>query len=221
MYQCVLFDLDGTLADSSQGIIHGYQYAFRKLAKKFPGNSLVQKAIGAPLPFALEKILGIRKEEIPSAIQFYRAYYQKTGKKEVRLYPGIEKCLNKLKSSELFLAVATLKREDFAIEILKELKIAHYFDFICGMDEKDRLTKKDLIWMCLDRFGCSFQEAVLVGDSSYDAKGAALAGIAFLPVTYGFGYHTPKGLPIPPFLGWAESPDQIADLILQEQSLSP
>lgn len=217
MYRCVIFDLDGTLIDSSQGIIHGYQYSLDKLGKVFPGTEFVQSVIGAPLPHVFKTLLGTDNEHIQTAIDYYRNYYQKKGKKEICLYPGIEQCLENLKSSQLFLGVATLKREDFAVEILKSLNISHYFDLICGMDQKDCLTKKDLIWMCLDRFSCSFEEAVLVGDSTYDAQAAASAGINFLPVTYGFGYRSPKDVEKNYVLGHAEFPCQISELILRNQ----
>lgn len=216
MYRCVIFDLDGTLIDSGRGIIHGYQYSYKKLGKIFPGTEFIQKAVGAPLPYVFENILGLDKKELQTAIWHYRNYYQQKGKKEVCLYPGVNQCLQKLKENQLFLSVATLKREDFAVEILRSLNILHYFDLICGMDQNDSLTKKDLIWMCLDRFNCSFAEAVLVGDSTYDAQGAALAGIDFLPVTYGFGYRSPKDLEQEYALGAADSPLQIAEVILRK-----
>lgn len=214
MYRCVIFDLDGTLIDSSKGIIHGYQYSLKKLGKNFPGTESVQSMIGAPLPYVFEKILGLDKNELHSAVLYYRNYYQQKGKKEVCLYPGIEQCLQSLTSCQLFLGVATLKREDFALEILHSLRISHYFNLICGMDTNDSLTKKDLIWMCLDRFGCSFEEAVLVGDTSYDAQGAALAGIDFLPVIYGFGYRCADDLKKENIFKYASSPHQIVPLLL-------
>lgn len=218
MYRCVIFDLDGTLVDSSQGIIHGYQYSLGKLGKVIPSTEFIRSVIGAPLPYVFKTLLGADKKQIQTAIDYYRNYYQKKGKNEICLYPGIEQCLQSLKSSQLFLGVASLKREDFAVETLKSLNISHYFDLICGMDHEDRLTKKDLIWICMDRFGCSFEEAVLVGDSTYDAHGAASAGISFLPVTYGFGYRSPKDLEKDYALSYAEFPCQIAELILRNQS---
>lgn len=216
MYRCVIFDLDGTLADSGQGIVHGYQYSLEKLGKNFPGTEFVQSVIGAPLPYVFEKIFGLEKAELQTAIFHYRYYYQHKGKEEVSLYPGIRQCLQILQDNHLFLSVATLKREDFAMEILHALDISNYFDLICGMDPKDSLTKKDMVWMCLDRFGCSFSEAVLVGDSSYDAQAAVQAGIDFIPVTYGFGYRSPKDLEQEYALCAADSPFQIAEVILRK-----
>lgn len=214
MYRCVIFDLDGTLIDSSKGIIHGYKYSLKKIGKLFPGTEYVQRMIGAPLSYVFEKEFGLNNEELQTAIFYYRNYYQQKGKKEVHLYPGIAQCLQRLKSSDLFLSVATLKREDFALEILRSLRISHYFNLICGTDTNDSLTKKDMIWMCLDRFGCLFEDAILVGDSCYDAQGAALAGIDFLPVTYGFGYRSAEDLKSKNIFKYADSPCQISELIL-------
>ena len=74
MYNCVLFDMDGTLINSYAGIFHGYQRAFAQLGEKFPGEDLVRRAIGAPLPEVFERLCGFRPEQTRMAVRYYRQY---------------------------------------------------------------------------------------------------------------------------------------------------
>ena len=95
-----------------------------------------------------------------------------------------------MRNAGAFIAIATLKREDFAIRIMTEMGVAHLFDIIYGVDTADKLKKHDLIRMCLERSGCPPEQAVLVGDSRSDADGAARAGVGLIGVTYGYGFQT-------------------------------
>ena len=185
MYSCVLFDMDGTLINSYAGIFHGYQRAFAQLGEKFPGEDLVRRAIGAPLPEVFERLCGFRPEQTRMAVRYYRQYYDEKGKHEAFAYAGIADTLSRLKAAGYFLGTATLKKEAFALEMLEELELLPYFDAVCGADADGRLAKADLIQMGMDRAGARPQQTVLVGDSLYDAKGARQAGVAFLAVTYG------------------------------------
>ena len=127
-------------------------------------------------------------EETAEAVRTYRMYYDKTGKYEAVVYAGMEEALRTLKAAGLSLGVATLKNGAFARDILRRFSLSPYFDVIHGMDGRDTLTKADLIRRCMGDIGAASAETVLVGDSSYDAEGAKAAGVAFLAVTYGFGF---------------------------------
>lgn len=214
MYKCVLFDMDGTLADTYKGIYHSYRYAFSCLGKAFGGASFVKNAIGMPLPDAFRRLAGTGEQETALGVFKYREYYAKKGKDMTDAYPGIRDCLERLREEGFFLCVATLKKEDFAVEILKNLKLLHYFDLVCGMDERDSLRKRDLIWKCMEHFHSMFRETILVGDSPFDLDEAEKAGIDFLGVTYGFGFQE-KDRGTRFLCPMAESPEKIADHIIQ------
>ncbi|MFR9113018.1 MAG: HAD hydrolase-like protein [Acutalibacteraceae bacterium] len=188
MYRCVLFDMDGTLIDSYTGIFHAYQWAVQQSGIGFPGDALVRQAIGAPLPYAFETLCGMDSDTTKQAVQQYREYYARKGWHEVSVYPGIEAALKQLKRLGCFIGTATLKREHFAKRILKEQGLISYFDLVSGMDENDTLTKVDLIRCCMRTAKVSRKETILVGDSMFDAASAQEAGVAFLAVTYGFGF---------------------------------
>lgn len=192
MYQCVLFDMDGTLVDSYRGIFHAYEWAFRKMKMKFPGDAFVRKAIGSTPLDAFERLCEMPPQKIQTAAEYYREYYSTRGKKEAKLYPGIPRLLERLRDAGCFLGTATLKRELFAREMLENFSIAGYFHTVCGMDERNTKRKADLIQEGRKLAGASKENTLLVGDSLQDALGAEEAGISFLAVTYGFGFQKGK-----------------------------
>ncbi len=188
MYRCVLFDLDGTLANTYKGICSSYQYAFRKMGLSFPSNTFVKEAIGAPLLSVFRERFSLTEEEALEAVAFYREYYASKGKYEATVYEGMKETLTKLKEKGLLTGVATLKRHEFAEEMLEALGLSQYFDIVCGIDDRDRLSKADLLKKCTDYLKVGADQAILVGDSFYDFEGARKANMDFMAVTYGFGY---------------------------------
>lgn len=207
MYPVILFDLDGTLADTYPGICQSYRYAFWRLRLPFPGEDFVREAVGAPLPEVFHVRYGLTEDQSLQAVAYYRTYYDRRGKNRARAYPGVKEMLEELRGRGSRLGVATLKSRVFAGEILEKLGLLGYFDALAGMDQADTLTKADLIWLCLEKLGASPEEALLVGDSLYDEKGAWEAGTWFLPVTYGYGFCPAPGLRA------ASSPKQVAEFI--------
>ena len=213
MYKCVIFDMDGTLVDSYEGIFNAYRWTMEQMRLPFTGDRLVRKAIGAPLPYVFERLCGMENEQVQQAVGYYRAYYGDKGKQECRVYEGMEETLKELKKAGCFLGVATLKKEGFAKEILETCGLLPYFDAVCGMDDADRLTKAELIERCRQAAGTSREETVLVGDSEFDALGAEQAGVAFLAVTYGFGFREPGSLETHCVLMRAENAREIAEKV--------
>ena len=192
MYKCILFDMDGTLVNSFEGIRHAYQAAFAAVSKPVPGEAFVRNVIGAPLPQAFAGLAKLTIQETKRAVRAYREYYQSKGKYEVYVYPEVSETLRLLKEKGGFLAVATLKRESFALEMLEHLGLLHCMDAVCGADEDDSFTKADLIYMGMKKAGAGGKETLLVGDTHYDARGARETGVDFLAVTYGFGFRTTR-----------------------------
>lgn len=188
MYSCVLFDMDGTLVDSYPGIYQAYRYAFEKMGLPFGGKAFVSRAIGAPLPHVFTRLCGLSPEKATQAIGHYRQYYDQQGKHQAAPYPGVERMLRQLRSAGRYLATATLKKEEFAREMLAEQGLLPYFHDVFGADAQGNRSKADLVRLGCAAAGASPGETVLVGDSVFDAEGAQAAGVAFLAVTYGFGF---------------------------------
>lgn len=213
MYNCVLFDMDGTLVDSYEGIFHAYQWTLEALGRPFGGDCFVRRAIGAPLPWVFRELCGMDEGETARAVRQYRRYYKERGQRETKAYEGMGEALRQLRQAGRRLGVATLKKEAFAKEILERLGLLVYFDVVCGVDENDRETKADLIGRCLRQIGSRPEETVLVGDSVFDAVGAQEAGIACLAVTYGFGFQTAAERAHPAVCRIADTPADIVRLL--------
>ncbi len=187
-YKAVIFDMDGTLVNTYRGIFNSYTHAAKQMGLLLPDDALVGAAIGAPLSEVFAKKFGLDEEAVRTAVTHYRSYYATNGFREIEMYEGMDKLLSYLKDNGYKLAVATLKREDFALAIVKDLGISELFDVVYGIDDKDELTKSDIINKCLGTLDIAPQDALYVGDSFYDAVGSAQSGLDFAAVTYGFGF---------------------------------
>lgn len=187
MYKLIVFDLDGTLADTSEGIYNAHRAACAALKIDLSEHSL-NGVIGGALVDIYQERFGLSIDAARNAIDIYRGWYQNYGIHQAVIYPGIEELLAKLQSMGFFLGVATLKREDFAVEMLSDMGIKKYFNCICGMDTKDTLNKELLIHECMRHTGVSAKDTVLIGDTKNDYMGALRTKVDFIGVTYGFGF---------------------------------
>lgn len=188
MIRLVIFDMDGTLADTSPGILNSHCYAHVMMGRKEPTADDLAGVIGGPLLWTYQSRFEFPEKEARKALEYYRQCYAEKGIYEAELYPGVKELLMQLKQDGLFLGVATLKAECFAKLMLQDMGVYSCFDIICGMDGADTRTKSGLIQMCMDTMGVSADETVLIGDSIHDLKGAEECGVSFIGVTYGFGF---------------------------------
>ncbi len=189
-YDLVIFDLDGTLADTSPGILNSIRYTQKMLC--LPEITLEQmySHVGPPMDQSYARNFGLSGERLRQAVEYHKEYAVKQGYKEIELYPHITELLDELRSHGIKTAVATLKAHQTALKIFDTFGLADKFDTVIGVDTKNPMTKSQLIEYCLEKQSCPKNRAVLIGDSSYDAMGAAEAGIDFIAVTYGFGFKT-------------------------------
>lgn len=184
----VIFDFDGTIADTSEGIIDAHRFTLKAMERKCPSDYELRKVIGRNLFQTYMDTFGFDETEAKKAVKIYRNRYAGVGIHKATVYQGCEDLLMYLKGSGISIGVATLKAEIFTEVMLEELNIADFFDEICGMDPSDSEDKTSLILKCIEKNGCIKDRAVLVGDSINDLTGAKEAGIRFVGVTYGFGF---------------------------------
>lgn len=188
MYKLIVFDLDGTIADTSGGIIECHRFTLHKMRGEYPSDSELEGVIGAPLLSTYMTRFGFSEERAREAVQIYREHYASSGINNAVVYPEVPLLLSALRERRKKLAVATLKAEAFAKVMLKNLNVDGFFDVIFGVDENDSRTKSQLIELCMRHCGTVPEETLLVGDSEHDRAGAEAAGVDFAAVTYGFGY---------------------------------
>ena len=216
MIRTALFDLDGTILDTSKGIKESVEYTIKKMGLcKLSDNELLS-FIGPPLRQSFIANCGCSEEEAKEATRLFREYYQVGAVFHAKIYNGIVEAFKRLYERDIKMGVATNKPQRFAETLLKKYELNKYFMSICGADESGSQTKADLIQTCINRIEASKVETVLIGDTTNDAVGAAQAGISFLAVTYGFGFKRSDELKDIHSIGIADSPLQIADIILDE-----
>ena len=189
MINYLLFDLDGTLTDSAEGIINSVKYTAGKLGLAEPDRDTLRKFIGPPLAESFSKLLGLPQDEIKHAISVYREYFSAVGIYENRLYPWTAELLVMLRAAGFKMAVATSKPEVYAGNIIARFQLEKYFDCICGIPlDNEKMTKSEVIAEALKKLGVSDRsEALMIGDRSYDVIGARQNGIACMGVTFGYG----------------------------------
>lgn len=186
----VLFDLDGTLINSQEGITKGVQYALREQFGIIePDLESLRCFIGPPLALMFDQKYQIPPEQIEPAVSSYRAYYDVKGMYECALYPGVRELLQHLREKGYVLGLASSKPEPSCEGILRHLDIAKYFDYIVGASlGPERREKALVLEEAFRRMQVrKLSDVVLIGDTKYDAIGAAKAGIACIGVTFGFG----------------------------------
>lgn len=186
----ILFDLDGTLVNSQEGITKGVQYALREsMGIEEPDLESLRCFIGPPLALMFDQKYHIPAEQIEPTVGKYREYYDTVGMNECELYPGVEETLRHLHEKGYVIGLASSKPERNCVQILKNHGVADYFDDIIGASiGPERREKVLVLEEAFRRMGVRDRsEVVLIGDTKYDAIGAAKAGIDCIGVTYGFG----------------------------------
>lgn len=185
-YDLVIFDLDGTLLDTSPGIFGSVRYAEQTLNLTPITDEELREFVGPPPKDMYKKKYNLSDEDAMKATNAHRKYGIEKAIYEAEKYDGMEEVLRELKDRNIKLAVATLKKQNIAEKVLEHFDIKDYFDAIVGMNDEETLTKKMTIEKVIDMTEAS--KALMVGDSEYDYNGASEAGITFIGVTYGFGF---------------------------------
>ena len=194
MYQYLLFDLDGTLTDSAEGIIKCVQYAAEKMGAEFKPAEELKVFVGPPLSESFKNVYGFSDTQTEKAIAYYRERFKPIGMFENAVYDGVPEMLKAMKQNGKVNLIASSKPEEFVKTILEHFDIAKYFDIIVGasMDES-RNTKEAVIEEALTRLKSSDQygqysddKCVMIGDRKYDIYGAKYFGLRNIAVSYGF-----------------------------------
>lgn len=189
MYSTILFDLDGTLTDSQQGIINSIEYALKKYEIRVESKADLHKFLGPPLKDSFMQFCGFSEEKAEEAVNFYREYFREKGIFENSVYPGVYDLLEKLKMKNKKLILATSKPEPFTFRILEHFDLLKYFDFVAGSNlDNTRGRKDEVISYALN--SCKITDlssAIMVGDREHDIIGAKKVGIDSVGVLYGYG----------------------------------
>ncbi|MBP5772693.1 MAG: HAD hydrolase-like protein [Eubacterium sp.] len=187
-YKYIIFDLDGTLSDSKEGITKSVQYALEKVGIIEENLDNLNHFVGPPMVEEYMKTYGMSKEKAFETLDYYRERYVPTGIYETKLYPGIKEILEAVKQKGLKIGMATSKPEGMAKDVAKYLEIFDYFDIICGADLHGPIqSKASVLNKLFETSTFTKEESVLIGDTKFDVEGADEIGIDCLGVTWGTG----------------------------------
>lgn len=210
----VIFDLDGTLSDSAEGIVKSINYALPKLGyDELPKHELL-KYIGPPLTLTFSELTGKTDDEfISRAITTFRERYFSIGYKENVLYDCIIKVLDKLISNGDILCIATTKRTDIAEKVLKYFKIDKYFTQVHGSGLKTK--KSELLKDILSDPAINKLPMVMIGDRDTDFIAAREVNMPSIAVKWGYGNEKEWELAT----DTVEKPDDLPDVILKNAQI--
>lgn len=217
MWKTVLFDLDGTLTDSAEGITKCVQHALVQLGHEAPELEDLTCFVGPPLKEMFMEYAGLSEEDGEKAVALYRERYVPTGMFENHLYPRIIKMLELFEKEGITMAVASSKPEVYVKQILEHFGIDDYFKVIVGSElGGTRVQKKDVVEEAVRRLKMENHkdQIVLIGDTKYDVEGAKEAGIQCIAVTYGYGTLEEIEASDPIYI--AESVSDVAECVLSQ-----
>lgn len=186
-YRNIFFDLDGTLADSADGVINSVMYALEKHGIQETDRNSLYRFIGPPLLDSFQRFYGFTPEETQCALADYCEYYSAKGIFENELTEGCVEMLTRLKSNGCRLFVCTSKPDRYTDEILRYFKIDTFFDgvFAASWDETLSL-KSEILRIGLSTVG-NQSESIMVGDRHHDIEGAIANGIDSIGILCGYG----------------------------------
>ena len=195
-YEIALFDLDGTLSESGEGIIECVRSIFTEMKKPMPAEEEIRKFIGPPMYESLKRV-GFNEEDAEKGVEIYKRNFVKTGIYKNRVYDGMFDVLEQLKAAGVKLGVASTKYQLFTDRIIRMLKLDGYFDIIGGStsltgdipeNETPRHDKIEVMNYVISNLKQSNNgRAVMIGDTRFDADGAAKTGCDFIGCLFGYG----------------------------------
>lgn len=213
-YKYLLFDLDGTICDTCEGVQRCFNYALSKFGKEVKDYKTLTGIIGPPL---VDSFIarGFTHSDALVALSHYRKRYTKHGMlEENRLFDGMDILLKDCKNAGYIISTATSKPEKFAKIILKYFNVAKYFDLIAGASfDSSRSTKEKVLEYTLDTLKVKNKdEVLLIGDTKFDLMGAEYIGIDAVGVRY--GYSAPGELEMYKNVGIFNTVSELKDFLL-------
>lgn len=185
-YDYYLFDFDGTIADTGEGIRKSVAYSLEKLGYPVPDIEVLNRFIGPPLHDSYRRYFGMTDEQATRAIEVYRERYLDVGLYESRLYPGIPALLKALRARGAYVALASAKPAIMLERLSKYFGIDIYFDAMSGTGMgRHSADKRDLLMAALPE-GARPERACMMGDRCFDMDAAKALGMFAVGTDYGY-----------------------------------
>lgn len=189
-YDYVIFDFDGTVVDTGEGILKSLQYSFKEMGREVPNLSDLKKFIGPPVYYSYTEYYGVSEKDVGMYIKKYRERYREKGIYECELYKGFPRLIDVLHEKGVKVGIASSKPESLIYDVADFLGVTGNFDAIVGVqiDDSNHSSKTGLILEAMKKLGADDKtKALMVGDRCYDIDGAAGAGVDSCGVLWGYG----------------------------------
>ncbi len=181
----VFWDLDGTLADTCEGIMNSYKYAYGKLNIKRPPDSLLLKGIGPPTDWGFIHIMGLDEKTAKKAYAYFREYYDSRGLYEDTIFDGVEDALKLACSLGCANFITSMKAQELCMRFVEINKWEEYFAGVYGAGVY--FDKKSLLAYGIEESGADRKNSLMIGDMASDIAAGKACGIRTAAVYYGFG----------------------------------
>lgn len=186
MVQNILFDFDGTVFDTVEGITKSVRYALEKQGIQAELTELRCFA-GPPLVDKFMEVYGFDRERAEQATRDFKERYNTIGVTECRVFPGIQAVLEALIATGVRVGIATSKPQNLAEQLLAGENMLGLFQVICGSEPMGNNNAKwQVLQRAMDALGAKPEDTLLVGDTKYDVEGARRCGVPCLGVRYGY-----------------------------------
>lgn len=214
-YDLVIFDLDGTLLDTTEGIMDSVIYTINSMSLHMLEKDDFKQFIGPPIIETFGKVYGLNMDDAKKATDIFRDVYKEKNLYKAIEYEGICNLLRTLSERNIKNAVATYKREDYAKKLINNYYFKKYLNYIYGSDDNNFLKKSDIIEKCIVKSNIiDRNRIVMVGDTEFDYIGAKEAKIDFISVNYGFGFKDKLKKLGNYHIGYVDKPIEILNYII-------
>jgi len=185
MIKYLVFDFDGTLADTTEGILQTTRATFARMGLPIPSDDDIRLGIGLPLKGSLHTA-GVPDDRLDEGSDIYHEIFYEIAPKHITIYPGVRESLEMLAAKGLRMGIATSRTEHSLVMLLEEHGIRQYFEILgsVGCVERPK-PAPDLVRWVLERFGADPSEAMVIGDTTYDIQMGTAAGCRTCAVSYG------------------------------------
>jgi phosphoglycolate phosphatase len=182
----ILFDLDGTLIDSTEAILESFRVAFDKFGLPVPDDNSIKKLVGLPLDMMFIK-LGIRSEQVGAYVQAYKAHYRTIHTAKTTLLPGAKEAI-RTAHEFAYLGVVTTKTAQFSKELLEHFGLMKLFEILVGREDvTNPKPDPEPIYKALGGLPKVAGYAYMIGDTCTDMDAARAAQINSIGVLCGYG----------------------------------
>jgi phosphoglycolate phosphatase len=185
----ILFDLDGTLTDNTQGIKNSLKYALNKMHVDGYSEAIMDQFIGPPLQWGFSNLFGLNERNTKLAVEYFREYYGENGWHQNEPYDGIFEMMAELDAQGKKMYIATSKLEKYALQIMEHFEMDKYIIQLKGADYGGKkATKSQIITDLLEMQQLvPSEQIVMIGDTVFDIQGGKENGLSTVAVNYGFG----------------------------------